>query len=217
MPTNTMSSDEAFLDAVRQGCVLSQDEISEFVGTHDIVDAQYDGSGDGERLVRIYRIGDANIAISPEESDADQGTFRWNQPCEVRRVPMKRVIELHRWLPVASDPFTTMVGDDVEVPLATDYVTAVVKRTRRILVEEGIRPADIRIANLQHRYENDGDGTRRSIVCLIRTRQGMACDIVFDFPDMVPTCGSELSGEIEIGNPIISRYQVDTPSENKGS
>lgn len=100
MSTNMMSSDQAFLDAVRQGRVLSQDEISGFVDTHDIVDAQYDGSGDDERLVRIYRIGDANIAISPEESDADQGTFRWNRPYEVCRVPMKKVIELHRWLPV---------------------------------------------------------------------------------------------------------------------
>ena len=130
---------------------------------------------------------------------------------------MKRVIELHRWLPVASDPFTTMVGDDMEVPLATNYVTAVIKRTRRILVEEGIRPSDIRIANLQHRCENDGAGTRRSIVCLIRMRQGMAYDIVFDFPDMVPTCGSGLSGAIEIGNPTISRYPVGASNENKGS
>ena len=78
--------------------------------THDIVAAQYDESGDDERFVCIYRIGDANIAISPEESDADQGTFRWNQPCEARRVPMKRVIELNRWLPVASDPFTATVA-----------------------------------------------------------------------------------------------------------
>lgn len=210
MPTNTMLSEEAFLEAVRKGRTLSQDEISSFMGMHDVVDAQYDESGNDKRLVRIYRIGDANLAIFSEESDDGQETPSWCQPYEVRKVPMKRIIDLHRWLPVASDPLATMVGDDVEVPLATDYVTAVIKRTRRILVEEGIRPADIRIANLQHRYENGDDGTRRSIVCMVRTRQGTACDIAFELSDMVPTCDSGFSGEIEIGNLEISRYRVGT-------